>query len=398
MSQDCPTLNQAAAAFNWPGEARWANFNAAPLPSEIGLMTSLKQLDLGYANFSGPVPSTYQNLKQLEYIDIGQNANLNGSFPDFIGGWSNLKHLFMGGNQFTGSIPSSIYTLTNLVHIDVSHNSLSGSILPDIGKLTSLTVLLLNVNSFSGALPDELYGLSNLIRLDVSGNKLSGGLSPNLGKLTKLYALNLNNNAFSGSVPASLNNLKQLGSVLCDLRGNKGITCFDRELFPFNSCIIELTDAWPICTGPSSTLPAAPDNSAGTPGTPGASGGSAASSLSSTTSTTPYQIGLGVAVPLALFLGALISFLLTKRRYQRPPVKSSVLATDDRTEYGYPAGMMESMAIKDTVTQPYPADSHHHHHQQQQHSQNNMTLILPDGQADAYPQPNVNNRTLYELP
>jgi hypothetical protein len=63
----------------------------------------------------------------------------------------------------------------------MSHNKLSGSIPPEMGKLTNLGWLFLWNNNLQGNIPNELGQLDRLVSLYVFLNNISGvGGNPNL--------------------------------------------------------------------------------------------------------------------------------------------------------------------------------------------------------------------------
>jgi len=56
------------------------------------------------------------------------NNQITGEIPSEIGALTNLLNLNLTGNQLTGSIPPEIGNLTNLVFLHLSFNQLSGTI------------------------------------------------------------------------------------------------------------------------------------------------------------------------------------------------------------------------------------------------------------------------------
>ena len=62
------------------------------------------------------------------------------------------------------------------VRLSFIHNSLSGELPSQLGRLTALTYLFLNYNSLEGTLPSQLGRLTALTHLHLRGNSLEGGL------------------------------------------------------------------------------------------------------------------------------------------------------------------------------------------------------------------------------
>jgi len=139
----------------------------AGVPAEIGRLTNLTWLRLGYNQLTG-LPAEIGRLTNLTSLDL--RVNQLAGVPAEIGRLTNLTKLFLGGNQLTG-LPAEIGELTNLTRLDLYNNQLAG--LPgQIGELTNLTVLNLGRNQLTG-LPAEIGRLRNLKRLDILNNKLT---------------------------------------------------------------------------------------------------------------------------------------------------------------------------------------------------------------------------------
>lgn len=93
-----------------------------------------------------------------------------------------------------GSLPKTFYDLTSLQKMwafslttsDLSINSISGSLLPEIGQLTKLQSLTLSQNDLTGNLPTRI------------------------GELTTLSEILLDQNHFVGPIPTQIKNLQQL--------------------------------------------------------------------------------------------------------------------------------------------------------------------------------------------
>ena len=84
--------------------------------------------------------------------------------------------LVLSGNQLTvtGSIPPQLGNLTTLELLELCGNELNGSIPPQLGDLTNLTDLRLGDNQPTGSIPSELGNSTNLDYLNLTLNQLSG--------------------------------------------------------------------------------------------------------------------------------------------------------------------------------------------------------------------------------
>lgn len=113
------------------------------IPSEIGLLTNLKELNL--------------RENKLTYL------------PVEIGNLTGLKKLYLSGNKLT-SLPSEIGQLKELERIYLSGNKLT-ELPAEIGQLTKLNYIYLRDNDLT-SLPIEINLLTNLKFLDVRKTKL----------------------------------------------------------------------------------------------------------------------------------------------------------------------------------------------------------------------------------
>ena len=83
-------------------------------------------------------------------------------------------------------------------------DALSGTLPPELGRLSELWRLDLTSHYLSGGIPPELGALSKLRSLNLNGNLLSGPIPPELGRLTGLQGLGLKSNFLTGCVPTEL--------------------------------------------------------------------------------------------------------------------------------------------------------------------------------------------------
>ncbi|CAA7405980.1 unnamed protein product [Spirodela intermedia] len=90
-----------------------------------------------------------------------------------------------------------------VVKLNLSTMNLSGTLSPEISKLTGLNEIKLGNNNISGQIPN-FSRLRNLAKLHLQGNNFSGVLPPSLGRLSNLRELFVEKNRLRGKIPASL--------------------------------------------------------------------------------------------------------------------------------------------------------------------------------------------------
>jgi Leucine-rich repeat (LRR) protein len=66
---------------------------------------SLNNLNLSHTNFSGPIPESIHNLRQLSTLDLS-NCQFNETLPNSMSHLTQLVHLDLSFNNFTGPLPS----------------------------------------------------------------------------------------------------------------------------------------------------------------------------------------------------------------------------------------------------------------------------------------------------
>ena len=143
---------------------------------------------------SGPIPPELGHLTSLTNLDLGYNL-LGGPIPPELGDLVNLGRLNLRRNFLTGPIPPELANLPGLETLDLFSNDLSGPIPPELGRLTSLRRLLLSSNELSGPIPPEIGDLGNLRHLYVRRNNLSGPVPESFLALDVLELFRFERNA-----------------------------------------------------------------------------------------------------------------------------------------------------------------------------------------------------------
>ena len=207
-----PDREALVALYNATGGPNWVNatnwLTDAPLGEWYGVSTHASgrvyALDLSGGWDNSQFPSRFVR------------GGLSGTIPPELGRLSNLGRLDLSGNDLSGAIPPELGGLSNLWYLDLSSNDLSSAIPPGLGGLSNLQHLNLFENDVFGPIPPELGGLSSLRHLRLDKNGLSGAIPPELGGLSNLEVLNLDRNALSGAIPPELGGLSTLQHLHLD--------------------------------------------------------------------------------------------------------------------------------------------------------------------------------------
>ncbi|KDO63338.1 hypothetical protein CISIN_1g044830mg [Citrus sinensis] len=164
---------------NWSSPLRILDLSitkfSGKIPDTIGNLRDLKFLDLYVCYFDGQVPASLSNLKQLTVLNLEDNQ-FSGEFPDVFGNLSKLTRISLAHLNFTGQLPLSAFNLTQLSLLELSRNQFVGQ-LPCHASCLPLSHLKLGGNFLDGRIPSWLFNLStseNLVELDLSNNKLTG--------------------------------------------------------------------------------------------------------------------------------------------------------------------------------------------------------------------------------
>ena len=195
------SLYHAMDGPNWTNSANWLSDQPIGVWYGVGTDREGRVLELHLYNneLSGEIPPELGNLSNLEWLYLGFNG-LSGEIPPELGSLSNLVNLVLGGNQLSGQIPPELGNLSNLTVLDLFENQLSGEIPPELGNLSNLQVLRLYSNGLGGSIPSELGNLTSLEWLYLGDNPLSGAVPVELGSLPNLTQLGLFGNQFTPCV------------------------------------------------------------------------------------------------------------------------------------------------------------------------------------------------------
>ncbi|XP_062081178.1 receptor like protein 22-like [Humulus lupulus] len=248
----------------------YVNMSSTSPDSFMNLSTSLTSLDLSESHLQGKLPENVLSLPNLQQLDLSDNPNLNGSFPQY--NWSSplkvldlsrsgvvidlphlcrkLKYLHILSLRYYNFLklsPTLFDNCTQVTSLDLSGNNFGGYIpWSSILNIQQLTYLDLSGNNFVGPIPEicsnstknsflcasskhQLVGSPplNLKYLDLSYNELNGTIPSWLYSLPSLQYLDLSSNKFSGSIHEfQHNSLVSLSLGYNNLQGS-----FPRSIF-----------------------------------------------------------------------------------------------------------------------------------------------------------------------
>ena len=158
------------------------NWLSGGIPGTLGQLANLRVLRLTGNRLSVEIPSELGRLESLEALDVRDNR-LSGVIPEAIGGMGRLKRLDLSNNFISGPIPKELGNLVRVQHLDMSFNELSGSVPGEMGRLGVLGTLDLRYNDLSGSVPQEWIGLGSIKKFNVSHNRISPHVCLQRGKV-----------------------------------------------------------------------------------------------------------------------------------------------------------------------------------------------------------------------
>ena len=176
-----------------------------------------------------------------------RNNGLSGTIPPELGRLTHLRELYLLYDDLTGAIPAELGQLARLERLVLSGTQLSGEIPAELGRLTHLQVLSLSDNQLSGEIPPELAGLTSLQELSLGGNHLRGAIPPELAGLTHLQDLHLWDNPLSGAIPKNLQQLSELSRL--SIQGTNVCVPADAAFQAWLGTLSEFRSSGLVCGG-----------------------------------------------------------------------------------------------------------------------------------------------------
>jgi Leucine-rich repeat (LRR) protein len=148
------------------------------IPEELSAnLTRLRQFGVGgnLIDLDGPIPMWLLK-PSMTFLDLYE-CGIGGSLPSQLGLMTDLRELHLNVNFLRGTFPTEIGLLTKLQVLELSINSIEGTLPAQLSSCISLTKLYLYENLLEGTIPNDALGrLSHLRIVDISGTGLSGSI------------------------------------------------------------------------------------------------------------------------------------------------------------------------------------------------------------------------------
>lgn len=220
-------LSDSIVSINIRGES--SGRLTGEIPTEIGLLRSLTDLNLEGNSLVGNIPSSFSNLDSVVELNLSGNSlsgSLNGST---LAGMKSLLAVNLANNKFSGNLPTALTSMTNLESLNLEGNEFGGTLPAVFNRMSGLLVLNLNNNQLDDQIPKDIVQLTSLQEFCIHGNSFDGTIHTEMGLMRGLKKLDLGDNNFNFAIPSELGRLRRLNSVL-DVSDNNLIGAVPSEL------------------------------------------------------------------------------------------------------------------------------------------------------------------------
>ncbi|MFS8014078.1 putative leucine-rich repeat domain superfamily [Helianthus anomalus] len=195
------------------------DFGFSQIPSGVGQLSQLANLNLSDSFFCGEVPKQISHLRNLVSLDLSRNGlkMQSSDFQNLVQNSSEtLRELFLSEVIIYSEIPAAFGNLTHLTALDLSGNEFTGR-LPSLESLSDLTFLDLSENSFDRwKLPDWFGKLNKITYLGLRDVNLYGEIPPSFFNLTQVEIVVLSKNHLKGQLSSLLLNFQNLDTFGLD--------------------------------------------------------------------------------------------------------------------------------------------------------------------------------------
>ncbi|CAI5998373.1 unnamed protein product [Closterium sp. NIES-65] len=194
----------------------------------LAALPGLQSLYLSDNNLVGEFPFNEvfrRPVVPMAMLQIDGNVFTGTIADDVFANATSLQSLGLSANKFSGAIPSSLGNCRQISAIDLSDNQFTGQIPGSIAGLPALSIFDVGQNKLSGVIPDFLGNFPNMMNLDLSNNQFYGVVPATFSKFGQtLRAVKLANNFLTGPLPQFPNLGQGCGSPGPD--GSDSISCY----------------------------------------------------------------------------------------------------------------------------------------------------------------------------
>lgn len=180
------------------------SFEYDGVPTEIGRLTKLKELDFSYTLYFGKLQEgMWGGLTDLSYLVMDGNA-YNSTLPQDLVTLPNLEYLYSGFSFLTGDL-EFISQMPKIAEIWVDDNpAFAGTIPVSITTSDTLVSISLTQCALTGTIPTQFGNMTDMIQMWLYGNELSGPIPSELGNMVSMKLLNVQSNDLTGVMPDSI--------------------------------------------------------------------------------------------------------------------------------------------------------------------------------------------------
>jgi hypothetical protein len=203
------------------------SFEYDGVPTELGKLSLLKELDFSYTLYLGPLRGeVFANLPNLKYLVMDGNG-YNSSLPTELVALPELEYLYAGFSFIEGSL-DFVSSMPKIFELWMDDNpGIGGTIPTTIGDAPNLVSLSATNCNIEGTIPTEIGKLTDMIQMWLFDNKLTGTIPTEIGNLVKMKILNLQKNGLNGEMPSNVCGRRYPFGRLEELEADcdEGVTC-----------------------------------------------------------------------------------------------------------------------------------------------------------------------------
>lgn len=180
------------------------SFEYDGVPTEIGSLTKLKELDFSYSLYFGPLTEgMWGGLTNLSYLVMDGNA-YNSTLPADLITLPNLEYLYTGFSFLEGDL-SFIPQMPKIFELWMDNNPGLGGTIP-IAVADAMTLVSWSVTGcgLTGTIPTQLGLMTDMIQMWLFDNELTGTIPTELASMTKMKLLNVQKNLLTGTMPDAI--------------------------------------------------------------------------------------------------------------------------------------------------------------------------------------------------